>query len=227
MKKLSILLLLSLLLGAGSAWASFTGSTNPNDFPDAVYWCLMYTCDLDPPLQLGTPQAWNSVYGYTGMVGLVSSQNMEIRKQGLTWVGNFPDGMGLIYNGYLTLGNNPGGILISLDTPSFGVGAYIQDNYLAYSYTATISLYDAAFNLLGTFSAPGDPFTAIFIGAYDDIPDVSYALFDVADGVNPEDFALGTLRLSDIPEPGTLVLLGPSALGLFGLLRRLRRKEVQ
>jgi hypothetical protein len=162
------------------------------------------------------------------MVGLVSSQNMDILQQDVTWNGNFPDSMGLIYNGVLTLGNMPGGILVALDAAQLGVGAYIQDNYLLYPYTATITLYDAGFNLLGTYSAPGDPFTAIFIGAFDSVPDVSYALFDVADGVNPEDFAIGTVKLGPVPEPGTLLLLGPSALGLYGILRRrMGRKEVQ
>jgi hypothetical protein len=229
MKKL-VLLLLCVLLGAASAWAGVIGTTDPNLFDDSVLWCTNYAC-TNPATQYGSPQTWFSGNANTGMVGLVSSENMEVLQQGLTWGGNFDPGMGIIYNSVLTLGNNPGGILISLGAPQFGVGAYIQDNWLTYSYTATISLYDAGFNLLGTYSASGDPFQAIFIGAYDSIADVSYALFDVSDGVNAEDFAIGTLKLQtgtpQVPEPGTLMLLGPSALGLFGVLRRLSRKEVQ
>lgn len=231
MKKLSVLLLLCVLLGAASAWASVIGTGDPNVFDDSVLWCSNFAC-TNPSTQYGTPQNWVSVGGNTGLVGLVSSQNMDILQQGPTWFGNFPDGMGLIYNGVMTLQNNPGGVLVALNSPQFGVGAWIQDNYLTYSYTATITLYDAAFNLLGTYSAPGDPFTAIFIGAYDTVADVSFALFDVSDGTNPEDFALGTVKLQtgspQTPEPGTLLLLGPSALGLYGILRRrVSRKEVQ
>jgi len=232
MKKLSILLLVGVLLGACSAWAAITGSTDPTQFDDPVVWCANFTCDSYPAQQYGTPQAWTSVGGKTGLVGLVSSQNMEMRQQGLTWNGNFAAKEGIIYNGVLD-GNNPGGILVSLDAAQFGAGAFIQDNDFG-PFNATISLYDAAFNLLGTFSAPGisdtNVGTALFIGGYDSIADVSYALFDVNDGVNPEDFAIGTLKLqtgAPTPEPGTLMLLGPSALGLFGILRRrVGRKEV-
>jgi len=232
MKKLSILLLLCLLLGAVSAWASVVGTTDPNIFSDSVVWCTNYTCDSMPPTQLGSPQTWLSNNGRTGFLGLVSSQNMEIRQQGLTWDGNFPAQMGVVYNGVFSLGNMPGGILISLDAPSNGAGAWIQDNWLNTAFTATITLYDSGFNLLGAYSAPGysdtNVGTALFIGAYDSNPDVTYALFDVNDGINAEDFAIGTLRLDAVPEPGTLMLLGPSALGLFGILRRrLARKEVQ
>lgn len=233
MKKLSILLLVGVLLGACSAWAGIIGSTDPSQFDDPVAWCANFTCDTNPATQYGTPQTWTSVGGKTGLVGLVSSQNMEMRQQGLTWNGNFAAGEGIVYNGVLD-GNNPGGILVSLDSPQLGMGAFIQDNFFL-PFTATITLYDAGFNLLGTYSAPGvsdtNVGTALFIGAYDSILDVSYALFDVTDGVNPEDFAIGTLKLqteAPVPEPGTLFILGPSALGLYGILRRrVGRKEVQ
>jgi len=233
MKKLSILLLVGVLLGACSAWAGIVGSTDPNAFDDPVAWCTNFTCDTVPATQYGSPQTWLSAGSRTGMIGLVSSQNMEIRQQGLTWNGNFAANEGIVYNGVLD-GNNPGGILVSLDAPQLGVGAFIQDNYFE-PFTATITLYDAAFNLLGTFSAPGvsdtNVGTALFIGASDSIADISYALFDVDDGVNPEDFAIGTFQIqtgAPVPEPGTLLILGPSALGLYGILRRrVGQKEVQ
>jgi len=232
MKKLSILLLVGVLLGACSAWAGILGSTDPSQFDDPVVWCANFTCDTNPATQYGTPQTWFSVGARTGMVGLVSSQNMEVRQQGLTWGGNFAANEGIVYTGVLD-GNNPGGILVSLDAPQLGLGAFIQENWYG-PFTATISLYDAGFNLLGTFSAPGvsdtNVGTALFIGAYDSLPDVSYALFDVDNGTDPEDFAIGTLKLqtgAPVPEPGTLLLLGPSALGLYGILRRrVGRKEV-
>ena len=228
MKKLVLLLVLCLALGLSTAWAS-VGTTDPTIFQDTIDWCVNYGCQSQ---QLGTPQVWTSNGGATGMVGLVSSQNMQNLVQGTSWNGNFANGMGLIYNGVLTLGNDPGGILLSLDTPAYGVGAYIQEDAHV-PFTGFISLYDASFNFLGSYSAAGvsdsNVGTALFIGAYDQVADVSYALFDTNDDI----FAIGSTKLmtqqySAVPEPGTLALLVPSALGLAGVIRRrFSHKEVQ
>ncbi len=227
MRKIALLCLLCLTLGLGSAWAS-TGSTNPNDFQDPVNWCTNYGCQ---GAQLGTPQTWLSDGGLTGMIGLVSSQNMQNLQQGVSWNGNFAAGMGVIYNGVQTLGNTPGGILVSFDAPVYGAGAYIQEDFFG-AFTGTISLFDSSFNLLGSYSHDGtsdtNVGTALFLGAFDSTPDVSYALFDTQDDV----FAIGTMIIktqqqTTTPEPGTLLLLGPSVLGLAGVLRRrITRKEV-
>jgi len=230
--KRSALLLCCLILGLGSAWASI-GSINPSDFQDPVNWCTNYGCT---GAQFGSPQNWTSDGARTGMVGLVSSQNFENRVQGSSWNGNFTTGMGLIYNGVSSLGNNPGGILLSFNSPVYGAGAYIQADWYG-AFTGTVALYDSSFNLLGSYShdgvSDGTAGTALFLGAYDAVPDVSYAVFDTsADGYHDDDFAIGTLRIQttgqvSVPEPGTLLLVGPSLLGLAGVLRRrMSRKEV-
>ena len=227
MKKVIFLILLS--LGA-SAWAT-TGSTNPNEFKYPVDWCVNYGCTSQA---LGTPQTWfSNTGGKTGMVGLISSQNMQNLQQDFSWLGNFPAGMGLIYNGVSTLGNTPGPILVSFDQLVDGVGAYIQADWFG-SFTATILLYDPSFNLLGSYSAAGTSNglvgTGLFIGAYDVSADIAYAIFDTtANGFHDEDFAIGTLLINHqvIPEPSTLLLLGPSLLGLAGMLRRSLNKEVR
>ncbi len=221
MRKLALLCLLCLSLGICS-WAS-TGTTDPTLFQDAINWCTNYGCQGQ---QLGSPQVWTSGNGATGMIGLVSSQNMENLVQGGSWNGNFSNGEGLIYNG-VSDGNTPGGILLSLDSPAYGVGAYIQADIFG-AFTATISLYDASFNLLGTYSHDGvsdqNVGTALFIGAYDDIADVSWAIFDVTDVNGDDNFAIGTTMLKtgnvSTPEPATFTLLASSLLGLAGMLRR-------
>jgi hypothetical protein len=228
MRKATLLCLLCLTFGLCSAWAS-TGSTNPNDFNNPVDWCVNFGCGGQ---QLGSPQNWAATNPpNTGMIGLVSSQNMQNLQQGTSWNGNFSAGMGLIYNGVLTLGNTPGGILVSFNQPVFGAGAYIQEDAFG-PFTGIVTLYDSSFTFLGTFSAPGNSDTnvgtALFIGAYDGTADVSYALFDTNDDI----FAIGEMRLATMavtttPEPGTLLLVVPSMLGLAGIVRRrLTRKEV-
>jgi hypothetical protein len=233
MRRLVLLCMLCLSLGMCSAWAS-TGSTNPSDFNNPVDWCTNFGCGGQ---QLGSPQAWTaSIPPNTGLIGLVSSQNMENLQQSTSWNGNFANGMGVIYNGVNTLGNAPGGILVSFNQPVFGAGAYIQANFFG-AFTGSIDLFDASFNPLGSFTAAGisdnNVGTALFIGAFDNVADVSYALFDTtANGFHDEDFAIGEMRLATtpvtvVPEPGTLLLLAPSMLGLAGVARRrLARKEV-
>ena len=226
MKKLGLLCLLCLSLGITS-FAS-TGTTDPNLFQDSINWCTNYGCLGQ---QLGSPQTWTSNLGATGMIGLVSSQNMHNLQQGASWAGNFNPGDGLIYNGVKTLGNTPGGILLSLDAPAYGFGAYIQPDWYG-SFSATIALYDSSFNLLGTYSHDGisdtNVGTALFIGAYDSIADVSYVLFDTTGSGGDDIFAIGTTKImtgiTTTPEPATFTLLACSLLGLAGTLRR---KEVK
>ena len=231
MRKLALLCLLCLTLGLGSAWAS-TGSTNPNNFQDPVDWCSNYGCNGQ---QMGTPQTWTSTGGRTGLVGLVSSQNFEVRQQDTTWLGDLPNGMGVLYNGVKTLGNNPGGILVTLDQAAFGVGAWIQPDFIG-QFTATVSLLDPSLNIIGSFTTGGNstniPNTGLFIGAFDATADVFGVLFTTAGLGDDNDFAIGTMRIqtsqvTTTPEPGTLLLVGPSVLGLAGVLRRrMSRKEV-
>jgi hypothetical protein len=228
MRRAVLLCVLCLGLGLSTAWAS-TGSTNPTGFTNPVDWCTNYGCAGQ---QLGTPQNWAAATPpNTGMIGLISSQNMQNLQQGVSWNGNFSAGMGLIYNGVETLSNTPGGILVSFNQPVFGAGAYIQNDPFG-AFTGIITLYDSSFNLLGTFSAPGNSDTnvgtALFIGAFDSTADVSFAIFDT----NDDDFAIGTMRLATsavttTPEPGTLFLVAPSMIGLAGVIRRrMSRKEV-
>jgi len=219
MKKFAVLAVC--LIVAGSAWAQ-VGTTNPNAInQDYVDWC-QYGCSGGAN---ASPQAWTSNMGFTGTVGLNGGfQDFYNLQQGGSWDGNFPSGMGLIYNGSI-LGNTPSSIVASFDTGVYAAGAYIQDDWVG-PFTASITLYDQSYNPIATFSFNGnstrsDPGHALFIGGYDTVPfwAVEFSVAG-AGGVFEPDFSIGQMNINEAPEPGTLVLFGSSALGLAGYLRR-------
>ena len=218
MKKLA-LLVVCLVLAIGSGWAS-VGTTNPNLFIDTVNWC-QFGCNQG---LYTTPQGWISLGGNTGLVGNTSGQDWLNLQVGNGWAGGFTAGMGMVYNGVGTIGNSPTSIGIYLDQPVNGIGAWVEADYLG-PFTATLTLLDSNLTPFFTYSVPGvSDFTlgtAPFIGAYDGSYDIWGAIFDTtANGYHDHDFALGTAKLNAVPEPSTLLLVGPSLLGLAGVLRR-------
>lgn len=231
MKKTSLLFLLCFGLGVCSAQAGIIGSTDPNLFTDTVDWCVQYSCNGQ---QLATPQPWTSVGGNTGMVGNVGTlEGFYVLQEDVSWSGNFPSGMGLVFNG-AHFGNTPTQIAATFDQGLYGAGAWIQPDFLG-DFTASIELFDSNYQSLGVFTWPGhsefNPGTGLFIGAYMSSADVWAVQFDTLGGGDDHDFAIGTLGLmtvppsTPIPEPGTLLLMGPSLLGLLGVVRhRISRK---
>ena len=158
----------------------------------------------------------------TGTVGLNGGfQNFYNLQEGSTWNGQFANGEGILYNGRL-FGNTDAGFVATFDQGIRGVGAFIQSDYYG-PFTATITLFDASYQVLGSFTANGNsgfgPGTALFIGAYDNVP-IYAAEFDVIDQFGLNDVAIGQMNINTTPEPGTLVLFGSSVLGLAGYLRR-------
>ena len=233
MKKAALLFLLCCALGATYASASIIGTTDPNLFQDQVDWCVQFNNCNNTPFVEPSPSAFTSGGGITGFVGNVGTQQpFEVRQQGVSWGGNFPANMGVLYNGVSTLGNDPSDIAATFDVGVYGAGAYIQAN-AGGAFTATVTLFDANFQPLGSFSAngvsDGNVGTALFIGAYDTSADVYAIQFNVKDINGADNFAIGTLGLqtSAVPEPGTLMLLAPSALGLAGVIRRRMNRKSQ
>ena len=214
MKKLA-LLAVCLVFGIGTGWASVNGTTNPAQFNDWVNWC-QFGCNA---AQFPTPQSFSSTGGVTGEVGLVSTlQGFYNLQDGVSWGGGFPNGMGLIYNG-ASFGNTPTQIAVTFDTSVFGVGAYIQGNWIGVPYTASIELFDSSFQSLGVYTVDSIANNITFIGAFGSSP-VWAAQFDLIDTNGREDFAIGSVGVSSVPEPSSVLLLGTSALGLAGYLRR-------
>jgi hypothetical protein len=219
MKKLT-LLIFCLVLAVGSGWAGTGLITNPAQVnQDYVDWCVNFGCNTG---SFPTPQPWISNGGLTGTVGLNGGfQNFFNYQQSVSWNGNFPANMGLIYNGRL-FGNSDAGVVTTFDTGVYAAGAYVQSDYYG-PFTAYVTLFDVNSLVISSFWANGYSNgavgTALFIGAYDTVP--FYAMqFDVIDQFGLNDVAIGTTWVNTTPEPGTLVLFGSSALGLAGYLRR-------
>ena len=242
MKRTMLFTLLALALGLSTAWANtIQGTTNPNAFTqDSINWCQFGCIGAGET----SPQPWVSNDGATGTIGLHNGgfQGFYSFQQGTqlgtTWVGNFPSGMGVLYNGFVfgcafpDVGCHQVGIRITFNSAVEGVGAYIQGaNHGPFS--ATITLFDQNGNSLGSFPADGvadtQQGTALFIGASSAVP-IFAVQFDANSAGNPldpnclagcEDFAIGTLKFnSSIPEPSSLLLFASSAIGVAGVIRR-------
>lgn len=221
MKKLA-LLVFCLVLAIGSGWGQAGLTTNPAQInKDYIDWCVNFGC-LNNYNQFVTPQSWVSNGGLTGTVGLNGGfLNFYNLQQNVTWNGNFPSNMGILYNGYAFLGNQAD-FVETFDTGVTAAGAFIQSDYYG-PFTASVTLYDQNSNAIATFShggySNGTPGTALFVGGYDNVP--FYAIqFGVLDQYGFNDVAIGLTWVNTTPEPGTLLLFGSSALGLAGYLRR-------
>lgn len=242
MKSALRLCLLGLLLAAVSASAGVVGSTNPSLFPNTIDWCAQATFACGDNAPIASYQYFSSAWGDPGIVGLAgpffssTDVNFQALQAGTNLFGSsFPDGMGVLYNGVSTLGNSGGAgsaFLFAFARPQYGFGAYLQTFYYG-PFTAEVILVDQQFNFLGAAIAYGNSSDQssdlMFLGALSSQRDVFGAIVIAVDQSDIADFALGQAGLAT-PEPSSLLLLAPSALGLAGVIRRrLSRKsqEVQ
>jgi len=134
--------------------------------------------------------------------------------QSSSWNGNFTPGQTVLAND----GNGPDIFAFSTAQQDFGV--QIQDNSSFGPFTATISAFDAAHTLLGTFTEEGQSNTngdgsAIFIGVSSDSANIA----SVQLAIEGDDFGVA----QSTPEPASFLLMG-SALMIVGQFVRRRRK---
>lgn len=149
---------------------------------------------------------------------------------------NFAQGDFILFTGFIpgpppTVGN-PGPLTITFNTPVLGAGAQIAVDDTP-EFTAFISAFDNANNLLGTFESVGTSSlaldnSALFLGVLSDTPNISRLVFSSSE---PERaFGINTLSLAAVPaavpEPtSTLGLLAFGALGAgFTLKRKLDKR---
>jgi len=213
-KKLLMFLAAFLLMAFAVAQADLIvpiTSPSPTDF--TVNWSqLGASFTIIPHGFVATASNSDTVFGMFG----VSGQGGQVRQQGNGWIGDFNTG------DYLVWTNNHGPLTFLLDKGYADAGAYIQPDYYG-AFTANLMVYNGT-TLLGTITASGTstttPGTALFLGALDLTgPNITKVVFSITGSRN---FAIDTLYLSAIPEPGTLVLWGTGLIGVASLARRRR-----
>lgn len=205
--------------------------TNPSDFNDTVTWS-----------QLGPDSTnLNSAFSATSTAGKsisgsLSSGSGLVVVDGNTWSGSgaFSVGDSLIWA--FDSGQNAGTGPLTFTFPSgFGAGAAIQSDAPG-QFTAKIELFDGATSLGDVTLMSDTAGDAIFIGAVDNLPNVTRAVFSLmaapanSNTQNPTgDFALDTLYLQNqvqvngVPEPNSVLLLTGVVAALGYKLRRARR----
>ncbi len=113
---------------------------------------------------------------------------------------------------------NPGPLTITFDRPVAAAGTQIAvDDVLL--FTASISAFDSANNLLGSFSTQGTSSLALdnsaqFLGVRSDAANISRLVYSSSEGDRA--FGINALSIAEaVPEPSNIFALAVAGLGLF------------
>lgn len=219
-------LCIALLLCVACAHAQVTlvtdrSNLNANDYVD---WGVLGPTYTSVP----NPSALTSNGGVGIQAEVVEPGSMLRLDQSAGWDGCFTPGDRLLYTGY-----EQGPMVITFGQPVISVGSQIQWNGLG-AYTARITAYDSADNLLGYVTRDGlsnfdGDGTALFIGVADSngLAAIQRIVFSLENVPNrSKDFTINQLdfriRNEEVPEPGALALLAGLAVAssVFVLQRR-------
>ncbi len=113
---------------------------------------------------------------------------------------------------------NPGPITITFNTPVKAAGTQVAvDDTL--NFTAFVSAYDKAGNLLGSFQAPGNSSvalnnSAIFLGVSSDTPNIAQLVY--SSSISNRALGINTLSIATVPEPRSIY--GFIAFGVLSLV---------
>lgn len=143
-----------------------------------------------------------------------------------SWNGSFASGDALLWTNF----NSPGPMQITFNSPVFGAGAQINDDFQS-AFVATLNVYDTSNVLLASFSLPGvttptHDNSAVFLGVTDSVAEIGRIDYLLTNG---HDFAINRLDIDTVgpaappsgavPEPASLLLV---ASGLIGAAYRRR-----
>lgn len=139
------------------------------------------------------------------------------------WDGNFADGE----TAFWTNSPGQGPITLTFDAPIQAFGVQVQTDFFG-PFTVRLDVFSQGI-LLASATADGDSNnlgddSALFFGYNGDFAQIDMVTYSIVNCANDcGDFAINSLIIGEpnqVPEPGTLVMLGSSVLGIGAMLRR-------
>jgi len=189
---------------------------------DYVDWEALGPPTYSPPVS--SPFTITSASGGVALEGSNPSGDFVRLDQGTGWNGNFAPGDALLFTNF-----TGGPMIFDFSGPVAGAGTQVQQSYYG-EFVATVSVFDVADTLLGSFSLAGlsdsaGDNSAIFLGVLSDALDIGRIEYAVSpQDVNNMGFTINRMDLvTQVPEPSSLLLLSLGLAGAGMLGRKFRK----